>query len=148
MIRDTKPLRACSDTRVQGFAAGCGDKTEVRIIGGSGISPCSAEAGLMSLKLPHGLIGSGRLSLCLCACDCPFGVQERPVHVSLTCDAERVRGIRPTCIIQLVFGRRVCPHPLLGEIRQKGNGGGSMPCIQSVFGVGDNKLVFFWFLAL
>lgn len=55
-----------------------------------------------------------------CVCDwcvwlmCATGAHDCPAHVCPTESTERMNGIRRTRVIQLAWGREVCPHPSAG----------------------------------
>lgn len=59
----------------------------------------------------------------VCVCVCVTWAHDGPVHVGLTQSAERMNGIRPTCVIQLACGSGVCPHPSAGGDKEVGEGG-------------------------
>lgn len=61
-------------------------------------------------------------SACACVRVCLW-VHVSPARAGLTESLGRVNGIRLTCVIQLVCGREVCPHPSAGGDKEPGGGG-------------------------
>ncbi len=74
----------------------------------------------MSLILPHSPYQTQAPEP---VCVCVTWAYDGPVHVGLTESAERMNGIRPTCVIQLACGSEVCPHPSAGGDKEVGERG-------------------------